>query len=186
LGKSEKKRGYRTAQWLFEDANFDGVAFDLFFKREQDQEWRVLVKDWRSNIYPWDSSQMVDGLYRLKVRVTDRPQVPEAQALSSEKESDPFEIDNSGPLLTFQPGTTARQVVCKLSDSANIIESISYSINARGWQPVYPDDGIADSRQETVTFFIPKEVLGQVELAVKASDQAGNYSVNYTTMKVKE
>ncbi len=186
MGKSEKRRGYRTAQWLFEDANFDGVAFDLFYRREQDREWRVLAQDWRSNIYPWDSSQMADGLYRLKVRVTDRPQVPQSQALSSDKESDPFHIDNTGPLLSFQPGAQPDQIVCTISDAASLIAALSYSLNVQGWQTIYPDDGMADSQQESVTITIPKELHGQVEIAVKASDAAGNYSSSFTTMKVKE
>lgn len=184
LGKSEKKKGWRTVQWLFEDANLDGLSFSLFYQREGDALWHTLVQDLQSNIHSWDSSQMEDGVYRLKVQASDRPSVPEPLALTAEKTSDAFVIDNTAPLISFSPGVSTRQILCRIQDSGNLIDSIEYSLNAQGWKKIYPQDGICDSRQELIAVMIPESFTGSVQLGVKAGDAAGNFQVAHTKIRV--
>ncbi|NLP12412.1 hypothetical protein GX408_18580, partial [bacterium] len=184
LGKSEKKRGWRTVQWLFEDANLDGLNFSLLYQREGDALWHTLAQDLQSNIYAWDSTQMEDGVYRLKVQASDRPTVPEPQALTAEKISDAFVIDNTAPQISFSPGASGRQILCRIQDSGNLIDSIEYSLNAQGWKKIYPQDGICDSRQESIAVMIPESFAGSVQLGVKAGDAAGNFQVAHTKVQV--
>ncbi len=185
LGKSEKKKGWRTAHWLFEDANMDALSFSLYCRRQDDAQWFELAKEVFSNIYPWDCTQMADGAYRLQVRATDQPTVPDELALSSSKESDVFIIDNTGPEIEFTP-VANRQVLCRLRDQGNIISAIEYSINSGGWKKIYPTDGICDAKQEQVRIPLPKELHGQIQIAVKAVDEAGNYHTAYTVAKASE
>jgi hypothetical protein len=42
---------------------------------------------------------MADGRYRLKLVAKDTPENPIGQALSTEKVSEPFVVDNTGPAL---------------------------------------------------------------------------------------
>lgn len=184
LGKSEKKKGWRTVQWLFEDANLDGLSFSLFYQREGDALWHALAQDLQSNIHSWDSSQMEDGVYRLKVQASDRPTVPEPLALSAEKVSDAFIIDNTAPQISFLSGASGRQILCRIQDSSSLIDSIEYSLNAQGWKKIYPQDGICDSRQESIAVMIPESFAGSVEVGVKAADAAGNFQVAHTEVQV--
>jgi len=184
LGKSEKKKGWRTVQWLFEDANLDGLSFSLFYQREGDAHWYALAQDLQSNIHSWDSSQMEDGLYRVKVQASERPTVPEPLALTAEKNSDAFVIDNTPPQISFSPGASGRQILCRIQDSGNPIDSIEYCLNAQGWKKMYPQDGICDSRQESIVVMIPESFTGSVQLGVKAGDAAGNFQVAHTKVQV--
>lgn len=185
LGKSEKKKGWRTAHWLFEDANMDGLSFSLYYRREGDSQWFELAKEVFSNIYPWDCTQMADGPYRLQVRATDRPTVPDELALMACKESDVFIIDNAGPEIEFKPAAN-RQVLCRVQDQGHIITAIEYSLNSSGWKKIYPTDGICDAKQEEVRIQLPRELSGQIQVAVKAVDEAGNYRTAYTITKASE
>ena len=185
LGKSEKKKGWRTAHWLFEDANLDGLRFSLLYRREGEKNWRPLATEIYSNIYSWDSSLMADGPYRIKVTATDLPTVPENLALSAEKESDVFIIDDTGPKIVFMPLGSRRQITCQIEDAANRIDSIEYSLNAQGWQKIYPLDGLCDAKQEQVGIPIPRDGK-EVEIAVRATDAAGNTQVEYKTVQVSQ
>ena len=56
----------------------------------------------------WDTTTVPNGRYVVRVTATDSPSNPESLALSSEKESDPFDVDNTPPtvsLILFPPST---------------------------------------------------------------------------------
>ena len=177
LTKSENKKGFRSVEWLFQDPNIDGLTFDVFYSNLDDKLWKPLTKDWEGSGYSWDSAQMADGKYQIKVSASDAPSNPEKLALAAEKLSDPFIIDNTAPeIIDISPGRNGQQRVIgfRVSDKWNLISNVQYSIDAGGWQMIYPIDGICDSEKERFEITIPTDHTGPLCLAIKAMDSANN------------
>ncbi len=189
LAKSENKKGFRTVEWLFQDPNIDGLTFDIFYSSTKDKLWKPLAKEWEGSGYSWDSAQMADGKYQIKIVASDLPSNPEKLALTAEKLSDPFVIDNTAPeIADVSAGKIGPRRVIKfrVNDEWNLISSVQYSIDAGGWQIIYPIDGICDSEEEQFELTIPGDREGPLYLAIKATDAANNVGTVQTMFKGSE
>jgi len=172
--KAGVKKGYRSIDWLFEDPNFDGIIFDVYYKKQGSNYWKPLVRDMANSYYSWDSEQMANGEYTIKIIGKDTPGNPEKMALTNELESEKFIIDNTGPVIkNFK--TENQNVSFSVQDKWNDIKNVYYSINAGEWKMVYPADNICDSKHEF--FQITVNLKDKNEIAVKTIDAVENVSV---------
>ena len=99
----------------------------------------------------WDTTSVPNGTYVVKIVVSDAPANPPGAALMAERESSTFDIDNTPPTIcvlgaTRANGRTAVRFTVRDVDSA--VQRVEYSLDADRWRPIYPKDGIADSRLE--------------------------------------
>lgn len=181
LPSKQIKKGYRTVDWLFEDANFDGLCFDLYYRLSGSAVWRNMVRDLELNFYTWDSAQMADGKYEIKIVAHDKLNNPEDQAQTGEKISKPFIIDNTGPVIKAGNNNKGNILTVDVRDEWSPIEKVEYSIDANEWRTIYPVDGILDSRAEVFEIEVPDNTSHDV--AIKARDSIDNVTVVYTTTK---
>ena len=180
LPNKQAKKGFRTVDWLFEDPNFDGLCFDLYYRRTG-TSWRELAKELAINFLSWDSAQMADGEYEIKVVASDKLTNPENMALEGEKVSTVFVIDNSGPAIQTGNKTRVKVLTVRISDEWNPLRKVEYSIDAQAWKVILPVDGILDSKTETFEIELP-DTQGH-DVALKASDSTDNVSVLHTSTK---
>jgi hypothetical protein len=177
-GKDRMGPGARKASWQALDPNGDRLRYDLYFRGEEEQEWKILKEDVRNSSYAWDGQAFPDGTYLLRVKATDSPDNPEGQALSAEKISDPFVIDNTPPKVikvAGQPGEEGRyQVSGKAIDELSPIAELWYSIDAGDWIALPPQDEVLDGPEEGFTFFTEPLSAGEHVIVIKAIDLAGN------------
>jgi len=172
--KAGIKKGYRSIDWLFEDSNFDGIIFDVYYKKQGLNHWKPLVENLANSYYSWDSQQMADGEYIIKIKAKDSPSNPEEMALTGEKKSEKFIIDNTGPDIQNLKAEN-QKFSFSANDKWNNIKYVYYSINASDWKMLYPIDNICDSKQEFFEItLIPK---GKNEITIKAEDAVENISV---------
>jgi hypothetical protein len=186
LNKGENRKGYRSVDWLFQDPNVDGLKFEVYYCAVQDKVWKPLAKDLEASVYSWDSTQMADGEYQIKVISSDAPSNPDNLALSSEKLSDPFIIDNTGPEISkilSQKNSQRLTATFTVTDKWNAISLVQYSINADGWKIIYPRDGICDSQNESFEISVPSSEKEKTYVAIKAMDSANN--INSTQFFIK-
>lgn len=175
------KKGYRTVDWLFSDPNADRMMFDIDFQRLGTEFWHQLATDLEINYYAWDSAQMADGRYRLKITVTDVCSNPVATAFQRHKTSDVFLIDNSGPEVTAF--TVSRQkealtVRFKVQDKWSYLTKVEYSVNANGWKLLSPVDHITDAQTESYSLNIPAAERVNT-IAIRTTDRLSNVSVTH-------
>ncbi|MBN1560638.1 hypothetical protein JW998_10340 [candidate division KSB1 bacterium] len=180
LSAKQTKKGYRTVDWLFEDANFDGLCFDLYY-RQVGREWRLLAKDLNVNSHSWDSAQMADGDYEIKVVASDKLANPENMAKQGEKVSQIFTIDNSSPTIETRNAPGATVLTAKITDAWSPLKQVEYSIDAREWKIIFPVDGIMDSKTESFEINLPDSRAHEV--ALKATDAVNNVAVLHTMTK---
>ena len=170
------QRGIQTFSWKGEDPNGDNLVYEVSYRRVNDTRWRLLRKGLTDAVLAWDTTTVPNGRYVVRVTATDSPSNPESLALSSEKESDPFDVDNTPPtvsLILFPPSTV--RVVVK--DDSSLVRRAEYSVDGGRWQEVHPVDGINDEMEETYEISVANlGSPGPHVLVVRGTDLLGNAS----------
>lgn len=163
-------RGARGFQWTAEDRNGDKITYDIYYKEVSDAAYKLLRSNADENFYSLDGLSLPDGRYTLKIVANDSLSNPAALALSSEIITEPFDIDNTQPIVTAT-GNRSRAVFTA-SDRSGYLVRAEYSINGGPWQAVFADDGISDSPTEQYTVTVPAS--GDSDITLRVFDASGN------------
>jgi hypothetical protein len=179
------QRGLQTFSWKADDPNGDSLVYDVQYRAVGDKKLRTLRKGTNDSVLAWDTSTVPNGRYVIKVTARDSPSNPESLALSGDKESVPFDVDNSPPVVmaTLLPGTPVR-VRALVKDENSIIRKAEYSVDGGRWQEVHPVDGINDAREES--YEIAPGAFGDTGphiLVVRATDVLGNVATARVELK---
>jgi hypothetical protein len=127
-------------------------------------------------VVAWDTSTVPNGRYVIRVTATDSPSNPGGLALTADKESNAFDVDNTPPTVTAVVETkSALRVRAVARDDSSLIRKAEYSVDGGPWQDVYPTDGINDEREETYEVALPDLAPpGPHVVVVRATDLLGN------------
>ena len=170
-------KGYQSVLWSAHDDNDDDLAYAVYYRAEGEHDWHLLKDKLTQRFYSWDTTSMPDGAYYLKVTASDSPSNPADQALSTERESDRFEVANTPPRIENLRADSAGAAV-KVSfegiSSAGPIAHAQYSVDAGDWQIVLPAGSLSDSPKESYQFDISAAGDGEHTVAVQVTDRFGN------------
>jgi len=180
-------RGMRALEWEVEDPNGDLLAFDLSFRAEDETVWKPLARSLREPYFAFDSMQLPDGLYRVKVDASDAPSNPGAQARSAQAITDPFLVDTTPPTVQVTARRTGREAIIEVSatDGVGPLARASWSLDAAAWIPLPPADGVADARAETFSVTLATLKPGEHTVIVRVTDLLGNTGAGKTTFIVE-
>ena len=177
----EKKiyvRGMRSVEWDADDPNGDLLSFDLWFRGEGESAWKPLARGLREPYFAFDSMQMPDGLYRLKLDVSDAPSNAADRARSASLVGDAFVVDNTPPsvLVTARKGAKAGSATIEVSatDGIGPIARADSSLDAGRFALIVPVDGVSDSKAETYSFSLEGLRPGEHTVIVRVTDLLGN------------
>jgi sugar lactone lactonase YvrE len=178
FGRRLFQKGIQTLSWRADDPNGDTLSYDVHYRRVGDDRYRLLRKGLTDAVLAWDTSTVPNGRYLVKVVASDAPSNPETLALSGDKESSLFDVDNTPPTVTAtlaQPRPPRIQAVAR--DESSLVRRAEYSVDGGRWQEIHPADGISDAREETYEF-TPQglEGAGPHLVVVRATDLLGNSS----------
>jgi hypothetical protein len=170
-GKRVFRKGFRTVGWRASDDNGDSLRYTLSFRQKGSDRWLRLRENIEETQMNFDTSQLPDGRYELRLEATDTTDNPNG-ALTDQKDGVEFDVDNTAPRVAVaQNGDTLN---LKITDEMSAIGKVEYSADAQKWIRLTPTDGIADSREETFTlnrndvngkFVIVRAVDGQYNVA---------------------
>lgn len=174
-GKRAYRKGYRTVTWRAHDANNDSLRYSLFFRRKGSDRWLRLRENLDETQLNFDTTQLPDGRYELRLVASDAPDNAEG-ALTDEKEGVEFQVDNTAPKVKV---STSGAINVRVTDDDSPIGKVEYSADAQKWIRLTPDDGLADSRDESYTLD-RKEISGKYVIvrAVDAYYNVATESVN--------
>lgn len=164
-GKRAFRKGYRTITWRARDDNSDALRYSLEFRPKGSAQWlrmRDKIDDLQFN---FDTSQLADGTYELRLTATDEPDNPGAPLTSARSGID-FTVDNTPPAISV--ANSGGKLRIRVQDALSPVGRLEYSTNAEKWVRVAPADGIADSTDETFELD-PKDVDGRF-VVVRAVD----------------
>jgi hypothetical protein len=176
LGRRAYSKGLETLQWRADDENGDELVYDILFRREGDTSWKTLRKAVADTIVVWDTNTVPNGTYFVKVVASDGPANPIGIALTGERESSAFDIDNTPPAITVAGARVDRGrtiVTFDVKDDHSPIQRVEFSEDGQLWRGVFPTDGIADSRQEHYELAVDG-TLGDRGLTLRALDSMNN------------
>src|SRR4029077_14120802 len=93
------QKGYQSVLWTAHDDNEDELRYAVYFRGENEHEWKLLKDNLDQKFYSWDTTTLPDGAYYLKIVASDASSNPPALALETERESERFEVDNTPPVV---------------------------------------------------------------------------------------
>ncbi len=169
--------GSRSFTWKAQDPNDDDLVFSLFLRRQGDDRWLPLAENLFDEEYTLDGASLADGVYQLKVVVSDRLSNPPAQAETHELVTKPFVIANRVPTVEWQPvevqGQSAR-VRFTARASVTPLYRVEYSLDGRNWTILLPEDGIPDTPEERFDVSLSGLKAGRQTITVRVVDLSGN------------
>ena len=145
-GKRMFRKGFRTVSWRASDDNGDTLRYSVSFRAKGSSNWLRLRENIEETQINFDTSQLPDGRYELRLTATDEADNPDG-ALTDVKDGVEFQVDNSAPKISIT--SEDGDVVVHITDELSPIGRVEYSADAEKWVRMTPVDGIADSRSET-------------------------------------
>ncbi len=183
------QKGYQSVVWTAEDPNDDQLEFSIYFRGENETTWKLLKDKLDARYYTWDTTAMPDGAYYLKIVASDAPTNPNGEGLSSARESDRFEVDNTPPAIgqltaEIAGGAGGVRVRFQASDPASSIARAQYSLDAEDWNLVFPSGGLSDAPRENYDFQLQKIAPGEHTVTIRVYDQFENVTSAKATVRV--
>jgi hypothetical protein len=181
-------RGYQSVLWSAHDDNDDDLVYSIYYRGEGEQGWRLLKDKLTQKYYSWDTTSMPDGAYYLKIIASDSPSNPPDQALSTERQSDRFEVANTPPRidgLRADANNPTVKVTFEGVSSTDPIERAEYSLDSAEWQVVLPVGQISDAPRESYQIELPNLSAGEHTVAVQITDRFNNTSAQKITFAVQ-
>ena len=172
-----RDRSYVAVRWAAHDDNDDDLTYSLYYRGENEKEWKLLKSGITDKYYSFESGLLPDGGYFMKVVATDAPSHTPEDALSDEKESTRVEVDNTPPHIQNLAARIEGQqlhVTFLASDDFSTIKRAEYSVDAGDWQYLEPVGQISDAKTENYDFnallTLPQQSLeDQAEKAKRGS-----------------
>ncbi|MBM3802206.1 MAG: hypothetical protein FJW26_07820 [Acidimicrobiia bacterium] len=182
------QKGAQSFTWEANDDNGDELIYALYFKGEQESEWRLLKKDIDERFYTLEADTLPDGKYSVRVVASDSPSNPKSAVLSAELVSNQFQVDSTPPqILVGNQSVQGRTAVVRFRafDSGSALRKAEVSIDGKEWEIVFSVDGIIDSKTEE--FEIKTQTLepGEHTIALRAYDAKGNTAIGKAALSLK-
>jgi hypothetical protein len=192
------QKGYQTVLWTAHDDNDDEMRYAVYFRGENEREWKLLKDNLEQKFYSWDTTTLPDGAYYLKIVDSDAPSNPPALALKTERESERFVVDNTPPMIEHleavavitrggSPAFVSAIVKFAARDAATNIERAQYSLDGGDWILVAPKGSVSDAPEEQYEFTLG-DLAGLASrehtIAVRAYDRFENVGSAKTTFTV--
>jgi outer membrane protein assembly factor BamB len=152
-----RDRGSVAVRWAAHDENDDNLVYSVYYRGENEREWKLLKSGLTDKFYSFESGLLPDGGYTVRVVASDAPSHSPEDTLSDEKESLRFEIDNTAPRIENLAARLEGQelhVTFHAADDASPIKRAEYSIDAGDWQYVEPVGALSDSKAENYDFSV--------------------------------
>jgi WD40 repeat protein len=190
-----QQKGYATVLWTAHDDNEDELHYAVYYRGENEQDWKLLKDKLEQKFYSWDATSFPDGAYYLKIVATDAPSNPPATALTAERISERFEVDNTPPVIEhlsavsgvdYSGSVASAFIAVKFTarDASSSVERAQYSLDGGDWILVSPAGNISDAPEEHYEFMVTDPSAGEHTIAVRAYDRFENVGSSKATVTV--
>lgn len=186
------QKGFQSVLWTAHDDNDDELRYAVYFRGENEREWKLLKDNLEQKFYSWDTTTLPDGAYYLKIVAADSPSNPPALALKAARESERFEVDNTPPVVKIlgvisdssMPNGKLTLVQFMVQDAESSIERAQYSVDGGEWILAAPINKISDAPEERYELSLSGLGAGEHTIAVRAYDRFENVGSAKITFSV--
>jgi len=181
--RAAMSRPVRILSWQASDPNGDRIVFRLEYRRLGDQAWRPVMAETEEHMRSWDTSDVPDGDYELRLTASDIKDNPAPLTLETMRLMGPVAVDNTAPeIADFKVRRTAEglRISCRAEDEASQLAAASIQLPDGSVRRLDPRDLICDSRTEEFSLDIDWPPLGESagpspwRVRVEVVDLAGN------------
>lgn len=163
--------------WQAEDPDNDPLTYALYYRGEDENEWKLLRAGFGETSLTFDGAIFADGKYLFRVVASDKTVNALGRAREAELVSAPVLFDYTPPqvsarLLRYEGGKAELEMTA--SDSSSALRRAEYSADGGAWAPLAPVDGIIDGRQERFLLTLPRLSAGEHVVVFRVYDSAGN------------
>lgn len=181
----------RIIKWKADDPNRDRLLYDIYFRQLGHERWILLKEDNKTPEYKWNTRGVADGQYEIRIVAKDAPSNPPTTALTDDRISDVFVVDNSPPKITGikteKLGKERFRVNAALVDEHSPVTAAHYTVDSNEkWVAVLAEDDLFDSKQETISFELTDLEPGQHVVTIRAQDDEHNKGYATVVVDVKE
>ncbi len=173
------QKGAQGLRWAARDDNDDSLIYSVYIRGQDERTWKLLKDKITDKFYYWDSTAFPDGIYYAKVVASDSPSNAEQDALSGERESGPFIVDNTPPQVSGLRAAAERgrlRITFHAADALSPIKKAEYSLDGSDWRLVLPLGELSDALQEDYSFAV-EAGPGEHTVAVRVYDRVENVTV---------
>jgi hypothetical protein len=173
--------------WKIDNPDKDDMRYRLKYRLVGTNTWydlnrinEIITKE----TYDWDTSNLPEGRYRVRVSASDELANPPDRVTRDEAESGVVLVDITPPRIENLKAQ-GRHVQALAVDGVGPIQRIEAALaGTDDWVPFFPADGIFDEPREEIDF--DATVLsptGPVLLAVRVYDDANNFVVQNVALR---
>lgn len=152
---SIRDRGSVGVKWTARDDNDDQLSYSVYYRGDGESRWLLLREDVTEHYLSFDAGLLPDGGYQVKVVASDELSHSPGEALTAERESARFEVDNTPPqiqaLAAAEDGDKLH-ITFRAVDGFSPIKRAEFSVDAGDWQLIEPVGQLSDSRTESYDF----------------------------------
>jgi hypothetical protein len=163
--------------WQADDPDGDRLLYNLYFRGQEETQWKLLRGDMTENIYTLEGDALADGRYFFRVTASDRLSNPLELARESALVSSPVLIDNTPPVVTASAPRRRGAILeadVDAEDRGSVLRRCEYSVDAGPWTPVEASDGVTDSAREKFQLRLENFPAGEHLIVIRVYDAAGN------------
>jgi hypothetical protein len=189
--RPQSRRGFeagaRSVTWQAVDPNDDDLVYDVYYRAGDEKSWKQVRSKIDEDFVTWDSTAMPDGTYVFRVVASDAPSNAAGRALTAEKTSESFDVDNTPPRvqeIKAQIMTSGIRLTFTAVDSFSLIRDTAFALDAGDWIALQPADGLNDSPVETYDLTLPRPGPGEHSIVVRSTDAAGNTGSGKTIVDI--
>ena len=165
--------------WKATDANGDSLEYGLKYQQKGVPVWIDIVRHLTETNYVWNTRDIPDGHYRVKVIATDAPDNTPQTARAVARETRSFLVENTPPTLSrlkinLLAGSRV-EITGIAADTLSPIVSVSFRVDSeKNWRAASASDTMFDSPLEAFTARTGKLRSGPHRISLRATDAKGN------------
>jgi len=181
------QKGGQSFQWTATDRNEDYLTYDIYYRGDAERNWKLLKRDLDDSFYTINSDTLPDGMYQVRVVASDQASNPSDLSLSGETESRMFSIDNTPPTITMRQESIERdrvRIAIDAADPTSTLTQAEVSVDTGEWRPIFPKDGIIDSKSESFSYLSSQLSSGEHVIAFRVYDQNDNVGMQKLVVRI--
>ncbi len=173
--------------WKVDNPDKDDLRYRLQYRQVGSNAWFDLSKPQEKltkESFSWETSDLPEGRYRLRVVATDELSNPPDRVTRDEMESSVVLVDNTPPVVEGLK-VAGKHVQGVAIDGVGPIARIEVSLaGSDDWTPFYPTDGIFDEQREEFDIDVGK-IAPTVPalLSLRVYDKANNSVIRSVILK---
>ena len=183
-------QGTVTIETAATDENNDPLVYKYEISEIDSDIWVEIEEQSKQNTYQWNTLSVPDGIYLVRVTVSDKLGNCPRTALEATHISEPIVIDNTPPTIVKKEVSTednTATITFVAKDEYSLISSVRYTINSSDkWVSIIPDDMLYDTMKESFTIEADNLEAGRHIVAIEISDALDNKRYESVIVEISE